>query len=163
MKDPAWAFIYADPFAVILVRNTSENQEVIEKFQITKDNIGKRLEYLVKSPLMNDQIAAADLFNLIGRDDLAGNQFLKVVKQWPNQGKVWMIMGQMALSYKMEKSDRSAKGFLERAIAEGYKTAEAYNLLGEAYSRISELDKNRDRTHTTHFNITNLRTRRHAS
>ena len=144
MKDPAWALVYADPFAVILVRSTFENQEVIKKFQITRENIGERLEYLVNSLDRKDQIAAADLFNLMGRDDLAGNQFLKVVDKWPHQGKVWMILGQMALSYKTEKSNRFAVEFLERAMAEGYKTAEAYSLLGEAYGRINELEKAKD-------------------
>lgn len=141
MKDPDWALVYADPFAVILVRNIPKNQEIIKKFQITKKNIGEQLEYLAKSSKMNDQIAAADLFNLMGRDDLAGNQFLKVVKKWPNQGKVWMILGQMALSYETEKSRQFAVQFLEQAIAEGHKTAEAYSLLGEAYSRTNQLDK----------------------
>lgn len=143
LKDPDWALVYTDPFAVILVRNTMANQKVIKEFQITRDNIGERLRHLAESPKMNDQIAAADIFNLMGRDDLAGNQFLKVVRKWPHQGKVWMVMGQMALSYKTEKSDRSAVGFLERAIAEGQKTAEAYSLLGEAYSRTNQLDKAR--------------------
>src|SRR3989344_189405 len=141
MQDPSWALVYADPFAVILVKNVPENQKVIDKFHITQENARERLKYLSESPRFNEQVSAADLFNLIGRDDLAKAEFLDVVTQWPEKGKIWMILGQMALGYNDETSVVLARMFLERAIAEGYKTAEAYSFLGAAYQKMNQTEK----------------------
>jgi len=144
MQDESWALVYADPFAVILLKNTPDNRKVIDKFHITQENAAERLRYLTESPRFNDQVSAADLFNLIGRDDLAKAEFLDVVTRWPEKGKIWMILGQMALGYDDETSIVLGRMFLERAIAEGYKTAEAYSFLGATYVKMNQTDKARE-------------------
>lgn len=37
INDPEWAPIYVDPYALIMVRRTTENQDVIGRFEIPKD------------------------------------------------------------------------------------------------------------------------------
>ncbi|MBM4251138.1 MAG: hypothetical protein FJ146_04150 [Deltaproteobacteria bacterium] len=37
INDPEWAPIYVDPYALILVRRTTENQDVISRFEIPRD------------------------------------------------------------------------------------------------------------------------------
>ncbi|MEN9834066.1 MAG: hypothetical protein RL011_259 [Pseudomonadota bacterium] len=44
INDPDWAPVYVDPYALILLRRTTENQEVISRFEIPKDR------FSVKSP-----------------------------------------------------------------------------------------------------------------
>jgi tetratricopeptide (TPR) repeat protein len=142
MRDPDWALVYADIYSVILLKNNSLNQDAIAKFQITESNIAEKLEYLLKSSNAQDQIAAADLFNLMGRFNLAMSTFLKVVDRWPNKGRVWMILGEMELS-KNESSVNpvSAAQYLEKAILAGQPTAEAYAFLGWAYYRSGQFEK----------------------
>lgn len=141
MKDPAWSLVYADTFAVILVRNVPENQAVIKKFQITRDNIAERLKYLAESSNVEEAIAVGDIFNLMGRNDLAMKQYLKVTARWLERGRVWLIMGQMALDNELFGGPAAAVKFLEKAIAESQKTAEAYSFLGKAYARTNQPEK----------------------
>lgn len=140
MNDSSWSLVYIDNFAVILVRNIPENQSIIKKFQITYNNISEKLNYLAESSNVEEAIAAADILNLIGRNDLAFNQYSKVTTRWPERGGAWMIMGQMALNNELMGPAIGVK-FLERAIIEGQKTAEAYSFLGLGYAQMNQLEK----------------------
>jgi len=71
MRDPGWVLVYADIYSVIFLKNNPDNLEKINAFRITKENIGGKLNYLLASENPDDHVAAADLFNLIGRPDLA--------------------------------------------------------------------------------------------
>jgi tetratricopeptide (TPR) repeat protein len=122
------------------VKNILENQEVIKKFQITNENVADRLTYLIDS---GDQLAAADVFNLIGRIDLSMPAYLKVVSLWPERGKVWMVLGRTELTKTDQANSNPALAaiFLERAINEGWKTWESYSYLALAYFRTGQLER----------------------
>lgn len=138
--DPEWAFVYGDPFSIIFVRNTLENREVIEKTRITSENAQQRLAFLTESDIEDDKIAAADIFNLLGRLDLSREVFLDVVLQRPNNGKIWMIMGEWELALEDPMHAFLASMYLEKAISVGQKTAEAYSFLGVAYYRMGKYE-----------------------
>lgn len=140
MKDPAWSLVYADVYAVILLKNTPENQDIINKFKITKENIEKKLSYLSESQDVNDKIAAGDLFNLMGREDLGIASFRKIVAKRPGESRVWLIMGQWALKQNDLSGPTLAITYLNKAIAYGEVTAEAYNLLGRAYFKTGQIE-----------------------
>lgn len=157
MRDPDWAVVYADNNAVILLHNNDENKEKIGKFQITKENVGEKMRYLLESRDVDDHIAAADIFNLIDRGDLALSVYQEVVLKQPKNSKIWRIMGETAVLRNNEKSDILAVIYLERAIDFGQKNAGAYTRLGLAYFRLGrfkeaektlqkalELDQNRE-------------------
>ncbi|MBP9714925.1 MAG: hypothetical protein KBD52_00315 [Candidatus Pacebacteria bacterium] len=141
--DPLWAWVYADDNAVILVKNIPENKEVIEKFQITKENIRERLSFLELSPRLDDKLGAADLYSLVGFTDFANEIYLKIVSEYPERGKIWMILGTIELTkIDQENSNPSlALVYIQRAIKEGWKTAEAYSYLALAYYRLENIEK----------------------
>lgn len=141
--DPEWAWIYVDSYAVILVRNTPENQDVISQFQITSDNIYAKLEHLLESPIIGDRLAGADILNLIGRLDLSTQEYLRIVLSAPDRGKIWMVLGRTELTRAdYENSNPGiAAVYLERAIEEGWKTWESYSYLALAYYRMGDLDR----------------------
>ncbi|MDD5145371.1 MAG: tetratricopeptide repeat protein [Candidatus Pacebacteria bacterium] len=141
MNDPQWSLVYADPYAVILLKNSQANLILIEKFGITKENAEKKLEYLAESQNTDYQIAAADLFNLLGRMDLSEAVFIKVVAEHPENGKIWMIIGEMQLA---KNNPISAISYLNKAINFGQKTSEAYSFLGLAYFNSGQIAKARD-------------------
>jgi hypothetical protein len=141
--DKDWAWVYADSYAVILIRRTPENKGIIDKFEITKENVAEKLKYLSDSKYSQDQIAAADIFNLIGRFDLSMPAYLKFVSRHPGNGKVWMVLGKTELT-KSDQADSNpylAAIYLERAISEGWKTWESYSYLALAYYRTGQLDR----------------------
>lgn len=140
LRDPEWSLVYVDTFAMLLVRNTPANQTIIDQYKITIDNVGERLKYLTDVDRFDAKVAAADIFKLIGRDDLAKKEYLNVVARWPEKGKVWMILGEIALGYDTEVDTVLGMMFLERAIAEGQSTAEAYSFLGAAYARMRQAE-----------------------
>lgn len=144
-RDPAWALVYADRYNVIFVRNTPENQDVIGGFQITPQNVEKRLAHLVNSHDFDDQVAVADIFNLIGRADLGEAMFLNVLARWPDKGKIWMILGEeLQLVNNSQERSLLSVTYLEKAIALGWGTTEAYTFLGAAYIDIGHPEKARE-------------------
>lgn len=137
VHDPSWSLVYADSYAVILLKNNQENREIIEKFKITPENVEQRMSGLLKSPSFEDRVTAADTFNLLDLADLEAKTFLQIVDMWPEKGKIWMVMGER----QIDKEPRLAITYLDKALAVGYKTAEAYYYLGVAYKNIGEYKK----------------------
>lgn len=141
--DTKWAWVYVDNYAVIFVRNTSENKKLIDRFRITSENLTDKLRYLSESKYENDQLAAADVFNLIGRIDLSIPIYQKIVSISPERGKIWMVLGRTELTKydQVNSNPHIAALYLERAIEEGWKTWESYSFLALAYLRTGQLDK----------------------
>lgn len=141
--DLNWVWVYADDNVVILVKNTPENQTVIDKYRITKENIKEKLRFLEESSRIDDKLSAADLYSLVGFYDLASEVYLKIVSEHPERGKIWMILGSIELTKaNQEDSNPSlALVYLKKAIDEGWKTPESYSYLALAYYRIGEIEK----------------------
>ena len=140
LHDPSWALVYADTYAVIFLKNTAENQSIITKFQITKENIGEKIGYMLEDE-PTDRMVASRLFYLIGREDLAMSNLKKVVGKYPKNAWVWLYMGSLKVMKNDVPSLISALVFLENAINMGQKTAEGYTWLGLAYFRAGQFDK----------------------
>ncbi len=142
LRDPTWALVYAGTYHFIFLRNTPENQSTIKNFHITSENVEEKLSFLVNSTYYDDQIAAADIFNLIGREDLGAEMNLKVVERWPKSRRVWMMMGAWELlGAKQPKNYSLAVSYLEKAISLGQETAEAYYYLSIGYKEMGQLEK----------------------
>ena len=137
IHDPSWVFVYADPYAVIFLKNNPANRELTDKFQITPENAEEKLKSLLESKDFDDQVAAGDTFSLLGRPDLEMKTFLKVVDKWPEKAKVLVVMG----AREAAKNPRLAIAYLEKAIALGRKTAETYSILGTAHYNAGEYEK----------------------
>lgn len=138
MRDPSWALIYGDYYNVILLKNSPENQAKIERLQITSENAASSLNHLAASLAAEDQIAAADIYYLLGREDLAMAAYKKVVAQWPDIGKIWLIMGDIESKKNDLQSAQAAIAYFENAINAGRNTAEVYSFLGSAYHRAGQ-------------------------
>jgi predicted Zn-dependent protease len=123
------------------VRNTAENQKVISKYIITPDNVQQRLQPLLTSEFYDDREAAANILSLVGRADLAINAAFDIVTKWPDKGVTWKVMGQMELTATSSYSSVLAMMFLDKAISTGYKSADAYTSLAEAYMKLGKKDK----------------------
>src|SRR4030095_4884578 len=136
--DRAWSFVYMDPYALILLRNTPENQDTIQKFAITPGNIRQKMQQFVQSENPREQIAAADIFNVVGMPYEALPIFSKVIERWPERNNIWVVMGQTELSKTENVNPALARTYLKKAIDSGYKTAQVYALLGLAYSQVGE-------------------------
>jgi tetratricopeptide (TPR) repeat protein len=141
LHDPEWVLVHADPAVVILVRDLPENAAVIEQFRITPENVEERLQYLITSPSFTDRAAAADLMNLVGRNDLARELFLQIALEWPDRGRIWAVLGQMARDENTEEASVLALMLFQRAIQEGRGTAENYGFLGAMYMRMGMRDQ----------------------
>jgi len=136
--DREWSFVYLDPYALILLRNTPENSDTIQKFAITPGNIRQKMQPLIQSDTAREQIAAADIFNVVGMPYEALPIFSKVIERWPEKNNIWVVMGQTELSKTENSNPALALMYLKRAIDSGYKTAQVFALLGLAYSQIGE-------------------------
>jgi len=104
------------PYAVILLRNAPENQNIIKKFRITPENIGEKISGLLNSANAAEQMVAADIFNLIGRGDLAMLAFSKILFNEPENGRVWLVMGEMEAKKKDPQSAITAIVYIRNAI-----------------------------------------------
>src|SRR5205807_6593508 len=104
----------------------------IQKFAITPGNIRQRMKDLIQSDNPKEQIAAADIFNVVGMPDEALEIFSDVIQRWPQRDNLWLVMGQTELSKGQSTNPAQALAYLKKAIDSGYKTAQAYALLGWA-------------------------------
>ena len=136
--DRDWSFVYLDPYVLILLRNTDANKETIQKFAITPGNIRQKMGKLIHSDNPREQIAAADIFNVVGMPEEALPIFENIIHRWPERNNLWVVMGQTELSKKQSPNPAQALAYLKKGIDAGYKTAQAYALLGFAYSQMGE-------------------------
>ncbi|MDQ5952252.1 MAG: hypothetical protein QG626_379 [Patescibacteria group bacterium] len=141
LHDPEWVLVHADIYNVIFVRNSPENQVVIDAYGLTPDNVGQRLAHLTEYGVRDDMIAAADIFNMIGRVDLGTQTFLRVVSIWPRLSRIWLILGEWELSFDDGRSPILAMMYLEKSRELGPRTTELYSYLGAAYLRMGLFDK----------------------
>lgn len=144
--DPEWAWVYADKYVIILVRNILENQYAITKHQITIDNIHEKVEKIAAPGEYEDIIGAADIYSMVGLTKEATNMYLKVVSKWPDRGKIWMVLGRVELTKADQENSNPALAltFMQKAIDTGWKTPEAYSYLALAYFRTGDLEKARE-------------------
>jgi hypothetical protein len=141
VADSTWSLVFADKYAIIFLRNIPENQKTISQYRITPDNILQRLQPLLTSELFEDRTAAADILSLAGRPDLGIAASLDIVTKWPNKGNTWKVMGQMELEVENGYSAILAMMFLDKAISCGWKTADTYTALSQAYLKLNKRDK----------------------
>lgn len=143
INDGEWSLVYADRFSVILVKNTPANEDVINKFGITPANAQARFSALTASSDPEDQVAAGDIFALMGQTDWALSSYVRAVAQRPDWGKIWFIMGRVELKRPDQSNADPALGlsYVQRAIDAGWKTPNAYSFLALAYYRLNQLDK----------------------
>jgi tetratricopeptide (TPR) repeat protein len=141
MRDPAWALVYADTYALIFLKNIPENQDAIKNFLITPNNVMERIGYLLDSDELTDRIVAGRIMYLVGREDLSTSVFKKVVAEYPKNSGVWLYMGSIKALKDDPSSLISAIIFLENAVNMGEKTAEGYTWLGLAYFKFGQFEK----------------------
>lgn len=143
-NDPEWALVFADIYNIIFVRRTPENASIIEKWEITAENVVERMAEMAKSDEYTDQVTAADVCLLAGNYEMGMITFFNVVERWPKSGKIWMVMGKFELTSDNPKSILVAIMYFQKAIDVGYRTAEVYTELGNAYLRIEYFKQARE-------------------
>jgi tetratricopeptide (TPR) repeat protein len=144
VSDPEWSLVYTDKYAIIFLRNTPANKKTIDAHAITLQNVQEKLKPLLSSNDFSDQAAAADIFNFIGRPDLAMSTSFDIACRWPEAGKIWKVMGQVELTAQGDYTPILAVMFLDKAISEGWKTADAYSSLAVAYMKLGKKERARE-------------------
>lgn len=147
--DSDWAWVYADKYNVILVRNVLKNKDVIDKYMITYQNAPEKLKYLINSIDISDKMNAADLMNLIGRVDISIPLYLQYLSQRPESGEIWFVLGRTEL-LKADQSNSNpslAIIYLENAIKYGWTRWETYSYLALAYRRTNQLERMKESIH----------------
>lgn len=140
-SDPAWAIIYADSQSVILVKNSSENKELIKRYQITKDNAGEKISLLISSSSVKVKLAAVNFLELLGRNDLAFDICRKITKNSPKESRAWLEMGSIKSNEKNTNDLIDAGKYLEKAIELGENLPGVYNQLGLIYFNLGQFSK----------------------
>lgn len=141
--DPEWVLVYTDNYNVIFVRNNSLNQEVIQKYGITLENMTQKLAFLTESDDPEDHLAAADIYGLFGQVHWAMDQYLRFLSEVPTRGKVWLALGRMELNRGDQQNANPYRGaiYLEQAIAHKWITPESLSYLALAYYRTGQVDR----------------------
>ncbi|MBI4837168.1 MAG: hypothetical protein HY813_02040 [Candidatus Portnoybacteria bacterium] len=137
LKDDAWALIYADSQAAILIKNSPENQTTIQKYKITKENIVDKIIYL-KNNDFKIQMDGIHLLDLIGRYDLALAWCQELNKKHPNEGRIWLEMGYLKSVENNAESLKASGQYLEKAIELGEDLPATYNQLGLVYFNLGQ-------------------------
>lgn len=106
-------------------------------------NIGDRIKYLTEDYDGYNQVAAADIYALMGEPAWAMSNYAVAVALHPEWAKIWFVMGKMELQRADAVGSNPALAlmYLQQAIDRGWKTTNAYSYLALAYYRLGQLDK----------------------
>jgi tetratricopeptide (TPR) repeat protein len=138
LADPGWILVQADSQSVILVKNKPANQAIIEKFQITPENIENRISSLINSPEIKLKMASINLLELTGQYDLAINVCESIIKDHPESAQAHLQMASLE-SRSTETVDLlSARRHLEKAIQLGKGLPSIYNSFGLIHFRLNK-------------------------
>lgn len=141
LNDSVWSLIYIDGYSMILLKNTPANQELIKNFQITPENIDKKIGHLLGSDNLAERTAAVNLLLAMGKQELLLDTMQNILEKWPTYSNGWLLLGQLASIQEDAETLSSAIVFLEKAIDLGEKTSEAYTFLGLAYFKTGQFEK----------------------
>lgn len=83
IQDPSWALVYADAYAVILVKRNEQNSEIIRQFSLTPENIGSAVRHLTASSRLSDRLGAANIFLLMGQPERTLSVYRGLTRDWP--------------------------------------------------------------------------------
>jgi tetratricopeptide (TPR) repeat protein len=140
LRDDGWALIYADSQAVILIKNSPENQAIIQQYKIAKENIIDKIIYL-KNNNLKTQMNGVHLLDLIGRYDLAIDWCQELNKKYPDEGRIWLEMGYLKSAENNAESLKTSSQYLEKAIELGENLPATYNQLGLVYFNLGQFSK----------------------
>jgi len=140
LRNDGWAPIYADSQAVILIKNSPENQTIIQQYKITKENIIDKIIYL-KDNNFKIQMDGVHLLDLIDRHDLAFDWCQELNKKYPNEGRVWLEMGYLKSAENNQASLEGSSQYLEKAIELGEDLPATYDQLGLIYFNLGQFLK----------------------
>ncbi|PIZ68775.1 MAG: hypothetical protein COY11_05590, partial [Candidatus Portnoybacteria bacterium CG_4_10_14_0_2_um_filter_44_20] len=126
--------------AVILIKNSPENQTTIQQYKITKENIIDKIIYF-KDNNFKIQMDGVHLLDLIGRHDLAFDWCQELNKKYPNEGRVWLEMGYLKSAENNQASLEGSSQYLEKAIELGEDLPATYDQLGLIYFNLGQFLK----------------------
>jgi tetratricopeptide (TPR) repeat protein len=138
LNDPEWALVYADSQAVIFLRNKPENETIIKKYLITKDNLQEKISPLINSQDNRIKMSAANILSLIGRDDLTFDICAQIAKTNPDYSQAWLTMGQIKSAGKNSRDIREAIRYLQKAADIGENFPSVYNQIGLDYFNLGQ-------------------------
>jgi hypothetical protein len=138
LQDPEWALIYTDSQAVIFLRNKPENEAVIKKYLITKDNLKEKISSLTNSQNNRIKMSAVNILSLAGQDDQAFNLCSQITKTDPDYSQAWLTMGQIKSAGKNPDDLNQAIKYLWKAINLGEGFPGAYNQIGLDYFNLGQ-------------------------
>jgi len=138
LQDPEWALVYADSQAVIFLRNKPENEAVIKKYLITKDNLQEKISPLINSRDNRIKMSAVNILSLAGQDNQAFNICSQITKTDPGYSQAWLVMGQIKSAGKNQNDLNQAIEYLWKAVDLGEGFPGTYNQVGLDYFNLGK-------------------------
>jgi len=129
-KDANWPLVYADNHSVIFIKNIPANQEIIQKYRITAENIEQRIKPLIGSNDLKVNLSALNLLELLNRNDLAIALAEKLLQENPQNGRIHLELASLEASKGTVAGYLNAKRYLEKAIGLGNGLPAVYVQLG---------------------------------
>lgn len=139
LHDPEWALVYVDNYAVIMLRRNKENAPIINKFEITKENIKSNSNFKFSSKRAQFQIAR--FYLLYNEPELAKEIYINILNKNPDDMYTKLFLGYLYSNSKKREDLKIATKLLEEAIRLGYKLPSVYNELGVIYFKLGEFSK----------------------
>lgn len=146
MKDSNWALVYFDANALVFVKNSQENKEVIEKYKIDFNNWQdpepeieiKTFPFIQKRIYPLSYFKKAVFFDLMGRKDLARLEYEKAIKVNPYIAELYNNLG---ATYQAEGNLEKALDYYEKALLINPDLPSTHVNLGFIYEKLGKKEE----------------------
>lgn len=133
ISDPNWSLVYFDRSSIVFLNKLNNDQNLIKKLTLTKDDIASRIQGLAASSDLRSMNQLAYFANLIGRPDLAIDISHQVLAIYPNNRYALSALGLIYFNSQDKNNLLKALDFFNKSAQAGNKLPGVYDRIGLIY------------------------------
>ncbi len=140
-KDPQWQLIFLNETIVIYIKNELPNREVIDHYEITKDNAVDRMERILARFNPRDDLefrSLASILFFLNMPEVSAIVYEKLKINLPDDPYAYQGAGLAYAAMNDIKTQEEAAQNLTKAIEMGLESANNYFTLGLVYANLGQ-------------------------
>lgn len=138
LKDSHWSLIYFDRYTVIMVADTKENKDIIDKLHIDDQEFKTRIRDLAKNSNLKSKFYLAGLAILNNRPELAEEIYRSILFRYPSNARALYSLGSLYANTPDRTAWLNSIDYFKRALINGYRLPAVYNQIGLVYWQLED-------------------------
>jgi tetratricopeptide (TPR) repeat protein len=133
LSDSDWPLIYLDERFAIMIKNTDDNQILIDKFKIDQGNLEPAILSLANQADFTTKLHLSSLATLANLPNISEQVLLAVLADRPSDGRVLSALAYLYASSADQQTRALSLDYFTQAVKSGQNLPGIYNSLGLTY------------------------------